>query len=182
MTEPVTCRHGVALCYRCGIGKNVNEQKIANLAKMDQAFEHLPSNSPSPRPTRIHAAPVETKPKSKQRRLAPCMHRGEYVGTLDCACDGDRDTYRCTKIDRAGHPAEKAFCMRVLTSKPYSRIVDAKTKKVLHRVANGEVILCKHRHTVNMNGSEYLLGCSMYEPIDDSIDEWSDEPRSVFSR
>ncbi len=166
MTEPLMCRHGVALCYRCGVGKNVTEQKIANLAKMDQAFKHLPSHSPSPRLTRAPASHVETNSKTVKRRLAPCVHRGEYVGTLDCACDGARDTYRCTKLDRPGQPGEKAFCIEVLTSKSYSKIVDAKTKKIRHRVTNGEVILCKYPCTVNMNGSENLLGCSMYSPTE----------------
>jgi hypothetical protein len=164
MTEPLVCRHGVAICYRCGVGKNVTEQKVASLHKMDQAFEHLSPNFPAPRtPPKDDVLPKKQS-KPKKRRIIPCIHRGESVGTLDCACDGTRDTYRCTKLDRPGHPGEKAFCMDVLTSKPYSRIVDAKTKRVLHRVANGEVVLCKPLFTVDMNGSEHHLGCSMYSP------------------
>jgi hypothetical protein len=170
MKEPLVCRHGVALCYRCGVGPNLNEQKVARLAKMDEAVAQLSPNSPAPRPSRITGALPEKQSKPKKRRIIPCIHRGEYVGKLDCACDGARDTYRCTKLDRPGLPSEKAFCMDVLTSKPYSRIVDAKTKRVLHRVANGEVVLCKPLFTVDMNGSEHRLGCSKYEPIDNSID------------
>lgn len=162
MTEQITCRHGVALCYRCGVGPNVNERKIANLAKMDQALEHLTPSSPAPRPLRMADVLPEKQSKPKRRRVIPCVHRGQYVGTLDCTCDGARDTYRCTLLDRPGHPAEKAFCIEVLTSKPYSKIVDAKSKKILHRVANGEVILCQEPHAMELNGGMKLLGCSMY--------------------
>jgi hypothetical protein len=160
----------VALCYRCGIGKNVSKQKFAKMVMADQQFEHLSANSPAPRPSRRLDVPPEKKSKPKKRRIVPCIHSGEHVGTLDCACDGARDTYRCTKFDRPGHPEESAFCIEVLTSKPYSRIVDSKTKKTLHRVQNGEVILCKEIHTIEMNGIEKLMGCSMYKPIKNSHD------------
>ncbi|MDZ4847688.1 MAG: hypothetical protein SGI77_00195 [Pirellulaceae bacterium] len=57
--------------------------------------------------------------------------------------------------------------MQILTSKPYSRIVDPKTKQTLHRIKNGEVILCKELHAVKMNDTEQIVGCPMYGPIDD---------------
>jgi hypothetical protein len=166
MAEQITCRHGVALCYRCGVGPNVSEQKFAKMVTADEQFEHLSANSPAPRPSRRDDVLPEKKSKPKKRRLAPCIHRGEYVGTLDCACDGARDTYRCTKIHRPDHPEEYAFCIEVLTSKPYSRIVDSKTKRTLHRVKNREVILCTERHTIEMNGTENSVGCPSYSPTE----------------
>ncbi len=59
---------------------------------------------------------------------------------------------------------------RTSTSKPAnqddnSRIVDAKAKKTLHRVRNGEVILCKELHTIGMNGTVSPVGCQSYSPI-----------------
>lgn len=155
----------MTLCYRCGVGKNVTEQKVANQSKLEQQFEHLPVNSPAPRIAKKFDVLPEKKSKPKKRRIVPCIHRGKYVGTLDCACDGARDTYRCTKIDRPGHAGEKVFCIEVLTSKSYSKILDPKTKKILHRIDDGEVILCQEPHTVEMNGGKHPVGCSMYASV-----------------
>lgn len=170
MTEQIMCRHGVALCYQCGVGPNATAQKTATMVKMQQAFKQRSVNSPTPTLTRSTKKKADKNTKTKKPRSTPCIHRGEYVGTLDCACDGARDTYRCTKIDRPEHPGEKAICIEVLTSKSYSRIVDSKTKTTLHRVQNGEVALCRELHTIEINGKKQVVGCSKYRPIEGNID------------
>lgn len=144
-------------CYACQRIKQIREETRAANRHLDQLDKY-------PHSSTLEATQPST-PKQR-RKIMPCIHRGEYVGELGCSCDGTRDTYRCTKLDRPGHPGEKVFCMQVLTSKPYSRIVDPKTKQTLHRVKNGEVILCRELHTVDMNGFEQLRGCLMFKPID----------------
>ncbi|MDZ4850135.1 MAG: hypothetical protein SGI77_12690 [Pirellulaceae bacterium] len=144
-------------CFACQRIKQIREEtRFAN------RHLGLPDNSQ-------HSSTLAVTPPSKpeqRRKLIPCLHRGDYVGELGCSCDGTRETYRCTKLERPGHPGEKAFCIQVLTSEPYSRIVAPKTKQPMHRIKNGEVILCREMHTVTVNGSEQIMGCPMYNPIE----------------
>jgi len=144
-------------CFACQRIKQIREETRAANRHLDQPNNYQQSST-------LEATQPST-PKQR-RKIIPCIHRGDYIGELGRSCDGTRGTYRCTKLDRPGHPGEKAFCIQVLTSKPYSRIVDPKTKQTLHRVKNGEVILCTERHIVAMNGSAQILGCRMYDPIE----------------
>ncbi|MDZ4849993.1 MAG: hypothetical protein SGI77_11965 [Pirellulaceae bacterium] len=141
-------------CYACQRIKQIRDETRTANRHLDQPDNYQQSSTLK--------ATLPSKPK-QHRKIIPCIHRGDYVGELGCSCDGVRDTYRCTKLDRPEHPGEKTFCIQVLTSKPYSRIVDPKTKQTLHRVKNGEVILCKELPAVEMNGSEQIMGCRMYE-------------------
>ncbi|MDZ4849891.1 MAG: hypothetical protein SGI77_11380 [Pirellulaceae bacterium] len=156
-------------CYACQRIKQIREETRA----ANRHLDHPDNAQQSSTLAGTQLASIEvvqaatSSPKPKQRRkIIPCIHRGDYVGELGCSCDGTRETYRCTKLDRPEHLGEKAFCIQVLASKPYSRIVDPKTKQTLHRVKNGEVILCKELYTVAMNGSEQIIGCRMYDPFE----------------
>ncbi len=78
-SKPIRCRHGVALCYRCRVGSNVTDERIANMLRLDKDSERLVVRAPLISSSNDLALSTPPTTRKKRCRLIPCIHRGEYV-------------------------------------------------------------------------------------------------------
>lgn len=134
------CRHGMATCYRCGLGGTITDEQQRRDEKNRQ---------------RSHDEPIVLK---RREEMPSCIHRSEYVGVLNCGCAGARKVYRCSQLIRPNiSPPEQAFCIQRTTSKPYSQIIDPTTKATLYSVDARELVICRPVR----NG----IGCELFQSM-----------------